>query len=132
MFGISWLGKWCRARKRRADFLSAMNARDELVTSDVDLERARELIADAFQLPPDIQRRLYETDKLSWIYEGVAGAFSDRLENEFLHLNVEQELNRVISCEEAQYVISVADVARLLKSSQRDVLVTRNLARQFL
>ncbi len=114
MNGFSWIREWFNARKTRSRFLSTIRTREELQTDDLSFEKARELIADAFQLQPEIQRRLEGTDELSWIYEGVAGAFSDCMENEILHLSVEKELDREISEDEAKRTATVGDVARLL------------------
>ena len=120
-FKLQWQ-YFCEARKTRRNFYLVMDERAGFLSDDPHFERSRDLVTDAFNLPVAFRSRLRPDATLDWIYQGVAGAFGDHLENVILHLSVEQELKRPIAEDEAAQVKTVRDLAALLVESDANDL----------
>jgi len=112
---LNWVRHALNTYRQHCVFRSILTHRSVSNDSDPLFVKVKELVGDAFNLTNSQSRKLTRSDKLSWIYEGVAGAVSDRFENENLQLRVEHELGRKIPEAEASKIVTIGDLVDLFK-----------------
>jgi hypothetical protein len=113
--GYDWCGRMKYLLKRDADAAQCqVPGVDAHVT-----EKALDIICEAFQIQPVQRHCLRPADIIQEIYGSITG-LSDRMEIEFLVLNLERACGREIVGNEVDQIKTVADVILFLARNHLD------------
>lgn len=118
---MSWLRRFQSVIKHHRQFRSVLAGRPDGDDEDPWFTKVRNLTRDAFNLTEIQARKLTRSDRFSWVYDGVAGAFSDQFENENIHMWAEEELGREIPESEARMIITLGDLADLFRKEKSNL-----------
>lgn len=120
-YTLGWLRRLLSAIEHHRRFRSVLADRPDGDDEDPWFTKVRNLTREAFNLTEIQARKLTRSDHFSWIYAGVAGAFSDRFENENIHMWAEEELGREIPESEARMIITLGDLADLFRKEKSNL-----------
>lgn len=98
--------------------LSELRSREAFRCTEKSFIEAREIVADALLLPPELANKLRPDDDVVQLYDKTTKRSSDSCELEVLRLEIERLLNRLLTERELENSRTIRDIALLIQNAR--------------